>query len=168
MEQLSPEVIQSFAQIQAQIDQYHQLRSGTNRFIDQLQPAQKQTALLLIQKYRDPGLEGQALKTTRDLLTSVYGRDPTKAEFQRGLRIDQGMNGVGLTSAVGATILVGGLVALYGLYQSLFGRESYLQQELGITSTASLASSAFHTGVWVAAMAAVGYGSYYIYGKLVK
>jgi hypothetical protein len=152
--------------VQAQIDQYHQQRSTTTRHIKTLPPEQQQQAFLLIQKYRNPEEEAQAVEALRDILATVLGRDPSPQELAQGLRIDLGMSGVALNLAVGATVLIGGLTALSGLYSNLFGRESYLQQELGITSASSLARRIFQGTVWLAAAGAVGYGAYRIVEKV--
>lgn len=159
---------QQISQVQAQIDQYNQLRSATTRHLKSLDATKRQQAMALLQKWRDPALEEQAINTIRDLRTTMLGREPTPQELAQGLKIDPGMGNLGLNLAVGATVLMGGLVALSGLYQTLFGRESYLQQELGITSAGSLANKAFHASVWLAAMGAAGFGAYKLFEKVAK
>lgn len=168
MDNQAQQIQANLAQVQALIDQYHALRSQTNAFINRLPPEQQNVALAALQKWRDPATEEQALRNLRDVLASIYGRDPSPAEMQRGLRFEQGLSGAGLTTAAGVTLVLAGLVALSGIYQSLFGRESYLQQELGITSASSLRSSLAKAGMWAAVAGAVGYGSYKLSQKLAK
>lgn len=165
MEQMTPELAQALAETQALINQYNEARSRSNHVLNALPQEQ---ALVIIQKFRRPDLEEQAINTLRDVLTSIYGRDPSPEELKQGLQLNPGLGSPWITVAAGVTIVLGGLVSLSGLFRSLFGQESSLQQELGITSASSFASKAFKASVWLASMAAVGYGGFYLYGKLAK
>lgn len=174
---LTPEQLQEIEQMQVMIDQYHGLRSQTNLFINNLPTEKQQLALEQVKRFRNPETETQALSSLRDILATLYGREATTEELRQGLRINSGMSGIGGTAsaAVGATILFGGLVALSGLYSSLFGAEGALQQALGIAPTqrepgetpgSILKEKAKNFGKWAAIMAATGYGGYYLFDRL--
>jgi len=116
-----------------------------------------------VRELRDVDMTNRAVSDLRDLMTLLYGRQPTESELEAGPPDGEAL-GVWVIpgSVIALTAIAGGSWALSGLFDYLTQRELRIQAELGIRNT-SLWDTLLGYAPKAAMVGGVGVGAYLLW-----
>lgn len=138
--ELEAEARRFLTELRKSINRFHTARLSTNAAIAGTAPNRKGLppweVAQKVRELRDTERTNQAVSDLRDLLTLMYGRQPTENELEAG---PPGGEALGVWvipgSVVALAAIAGGAWSLAGLFNYLTERELRIQSELGIRNT---------------------------------
>jgi len=166
-QQIEAEAKHNLTELRKAINRFQSARLSTNAAIAGTAPNKKGLPpweiARKVRELRDADMTNRAVSDLRDLMTLLYGRQPSESELEAGPPDGEAL-GVWVIpgSVIAITAIAGGSWSLSGLFDYLTQREIRIQSELGIRNT-SLWDTVAGWAPTAAVVGGVGVGAFLLW-----